>query len=173
MTGRVGTAVAVTATWGLAVAVNRSLRRIRGSSMAPTLEPGDVVLTLPMRRPARGEVVIVRDPRDPSHVQVKRLLGLPGERLRIHRGRLHVDGIAHPEHYAAGNGPDGELDVPHDHVAVLGDARDASTDSRTYGAVPLALVDARAVARVRPHPRLLRADLRPVQLADGADGEAA
>jgi signal peptidase I len=147
---------AVVAAWAALLALNRSLRRVRGESMAPTLRPGDVVLTVPLRRPRRGQVVIVRDPRDPDHEQVKRVLALPGERLQVSRGHLLVDGVGHVEPYAVGRGPDGSLDVPADHVAVLGDARDASTDSRAYGAVPLELVDARVVARVAPRPRLLR-----------------
>ena len=160
----VGTGVG--AAWGVALAVNRSLRRVRGSSMAPTLSPGDVVLVVPVRRPRRGQVVLVRDPRDPDHVQVKRVLAQAGETLRVSRGRLLVDGVGQVERYAVGPGPDGRLHVPPAHVAVLGDARDASTDSRTYGAVPLSLVDARVVARVAPRPRLLGTRPRSLRLAD-------
>lgn len=150
------TAGVVVAAWAGLLALNRSLRRVRGDSMAPTLRPGDIVLTVPVRRPRRGQVVIVRHPREPDHAQVKRVLALPGERLQVSRGHLLVDGVGHVEPYAVGRGPDGRIDVPADHVAVLGDARDVSTDSRAYGPVPLDHVDARVVARVAPRPRLLR-----------------
>lgn len=142
--------------WSAAVAVNRSLRRVRGGSMAPTLAPGDLVVTLPVRRPRRGEVVLVRDPRDPEHVQVKRVVGLDGETVEVRGGALLLDGTRHREAHQHGRGPDGHLEVPPGHVAVLGDARDASTDSRTYGAVPLTLVVRRVPLVLRPRPRWLR-----------------
>lgn len=150
--------------WGTALAVNRSLRRVRGASMAPTLRPGDLVLTLPVRRPRRGEVVLVRDPtdprdpRDPAHVQVKRVIGLAGETVEVRAGSLLLDGRRHREAHQHGRGPDGRLEVPPGHVAVLGDARDASTDSRAYGPVPLHLVDRRVPLALTPRLRLLRSE---------------
>lgn len=144
--------------WALALASNRALRRVRGGSMAPTLEAGDLVVTLPLRTPRRGEVVLVRDPRDPDHVQVKRVIGLPGEVVEVRDGTLLLDGRRHREAHQHGRGPDGRLRVPPGHVAVLGDARDASTDSRTYGPVPLELVDRRVPLAVRPRLRWLRSE---------------
>lgn len=144
------------ALWAVAWTVNRSLRRVRGASMVPTLHEGDLVVTLPVRTPRRGEVVLVGDPREPTHVQVKRVIGLSGEIIEVRDGTLLVDGHRHREAHQHGRGPDGRLEVPPGHVAVLGDARDASTDSRTYGAVPLSLVDRRVPLVVRPHLRWLR-----------------
>jgi signal peptidase I len=125
--------------WVAGLLVNRSLRRVRGGSMAPTLNPGDLVVTLPVRRPGRGEVVLVRDPREPTRVQVKRVVGLPGDDVALRGG----------------------TQVPLGHVVVLGDAREASTDSRVYGPVPLALVDRRVPLRLSPRPTLLRAAPAP------------
>ncbi len=144
------------AAWALALAVNRSLRRVRGASMAPTLQPGDLVVTLPVGVPRRGEVVLVRDPRDPEHVQVKRVIGLPGETIEVRDDSLLIDGRRHREAHQHGRGPDGSLEVSAGHVVVLGDARGASTDSRAYGPVPLELVDRRVPLVVRPHLRRLR-----------------
>lgn len=154
--------------WGTAVVVNRSLRRVRGRSMAPTLHPGDLVLTLPVRRPRRGEVVLVRDPTDPAHVQVKRVVGLAGETVEARAGRLLIDGRHHREAHQHGHGPDGRLEVPSDHVVVLGDARDRSTDSRSYGPVPLRLVSRRVPLALTPRPRLLRSEPTRVGPAAGA-----
>ena len=165
--GRLGPWVAaVVGLWAAALAANRSLRRVRGRSMADTLLAGDLVLTLPVRDPRRGEVVLVRDPGTPSRVQVKRVVGLPGERVELRHGVLWLDGRRHDEPYRQGRGPDGGLRVPPDHVVVLGDARAASTDSRTYGPVPRALVLRRVPARLWPRPAWLPAAPRPV-----ADGE--
>lgn len=144
--------------WAGAVAANRSLRRVRGGSMEPTLRPGELVVALPVRRPRRGEVVLVGDPRDPTSgsAQVKRVIGLPGETVEVRDGALLIDGRRHREAHQHGRGPDGRLRVPAGHVAVLGDARGASTDSRTYGPVPLALVTHRVPLVLRPWPHRLR-----------------
>lgn len=71
----------------VALAVNRSLVEVRGSSMEPTLWPGDRLLTVPpLRRWLRpGRVVVVVDPGDPQHLVVKRL-------ARAGSGRVEVIG---------------------------------------------------------------------------------
>lgn len=144
--------------WAGALAINRSLRRVRGGSMEPTLRPGELVVALPVRRPRRGEVVLVADPRDPTsdNAQVKRVIGLPGETVEVRDGTLLIDGRRHREAHQHGRGPDGRLQVPAGHVAVLGDARGASTDSRSYGPVPYALVTHRVPLVLRPWPHRLR-----------------
>lgn len=155
MARRTGLALGATAAWAGALAVNRSLRRVRGTSMAPTLRPGDLLVVVPGPSPRPGRVVVVRDPRAPDRVTVKRVVATAGQHLSVRAGRARVDGTALSEPHATGAGPDAELLVPAGHVAVLGDARDASTDSRVFGPVPLALVDGVVVARVHPDPLLL------------------
>ena len=68
---------------------------------------------------------------------VKRVVGLPGERVRLLSGQLEVDGRAVPEPYLAGPPSFGELDLelgPAQYL-VLGDHRAASTDGRDFGPV--------------------------------------
>jgi signal peptidase I len=89
---------------------------VRGGSMRPTLVPGQRIAVGPPRRPLRrGAVVVVRRPGDGLEL-VKRVVGLPGERVTL-------DGQA----------PD--LVLGPDEYLVLGDHRDASTDSRAFGPV--------------------------------------
>jgi signal peptidase I len=77
------------------------------------------------------------DPRSRLEV-VKRVVGLPGERVRLHAGRLEVDGQAVPEPYLPGGHRGGDLDLELGpaHYLVLGDHRAASTDGRDFGPVP-------------------------------------
>lgn len=170
-TGRV--AIGVVGTWAAALAVNRSLLRVRGRSMMPTLDEGDVLLTRPARRIRRGDVVVLRDPGDDDERRVKRVVGLAGEQLVLANGRLTIDGVRHVEPYATGVGPSVSVAVPDGHVVVLGDARAASTDSRRYGPVPSELVERVAVARVRPRPRALRAAPVALRLAGRPSAGAA
>lgn len=140
--------------------------RVEGSSMEPTLEEGQYLLVnklvyfhfdphglsavlpfvsgdaeravFPFRAPSRGEVIIFRFPRDPSRDFVKRVIGLPGDVVEIHRGQLFVNGEAVEEPYLTYRDLDNmePVRVPPDSYFVLGDNRRASNDSRDWGAVP-------------------------------------
>jgi signal peptidase I len=108
---------------------------VKGGSMRPTLAPGQRIAVAPLLRPPRrGDLVVVdRGGRE----VVKRVVGLPGERVRLGAGGLEVDGQAVPEPYLAGPPAAGTLEVelgPAEYL-VLGDHRAASTDGRDFGPV--------------------------------------
>ncbi len=128
---------------GVLVAAGLAARRarlepmlVRGASMRPTLDPGQRIAVAPLLRPpARGDLVVLRSPRRVE--VVKRVVGLPGERVRLSAGRLEVDGREVPEPYLPGPPSAGELDLqlgPAQYL-VLGDHRAASTDGRDFGPV--------------------------------------
>jgi signal peptidase I len=133
---------------------------VRGGSMRPTLEPGQRIAVAPLvRPPARGDLVVVARPRQLE--VVKRVVGLPGERVRLHGGRLEVDGAAVSEPYLAGarriEGA-GELDLrlgPAEYL-VLGDHRAASTDGRDFGPVGADALLGRVAFAYWPPRRLRR-----------------
>jgi signal peptidase I len=116
---------------------------VQGGSMLPTLPPGQrIAMARVVRPPARGAVVVVRRPGPAGLEVVKRVVGLPGERVRLAGGRLEVDGRRIPEPWLGpGRGPglggEPELDVVlgPDEYLVLGDHRAASTDGRSFGPV--------------------------------------
>jgi signal peptidase I len=107
---------------------------VQGDSMRPTLRPGQRLAVGPLDRPPRrGDLVVVG--REGFEV-VKRVVGLPGERLRLAGGRLEVDGVEVAEPYLAGSaGGDLELRLGDGQYLVLGDHRAASTDGRDFGPV--------------------------------------
>lgn len=120
---------------------------VDGSSMAPSMKDGERyvlwhVLTA-MRTPRRGEIICFRLPGE-SVYTVKRVVALPGEVVQIRGGRLHVSGAPLDEPYLAPGvqtRPGPELGfrtyrVPADFFVVLGDNRDHSGDSRSFGPVP-------------------------------------
>ena len=110
---------------------------VKGGSMRPTLGPGQRIAVAPLVRPPRRGDLVVLARADDLEV-VKRVVGLPGERVRLGAAGLQVDGQAVPEPYLAGGpGGSGELDLrlgPADYL-VLGDHRAASTDGRDFGPV--------------------------------------
>jgi len=93
---------------------------VQGGSMRPTLVPGQRIAVAPLGEGlARGAVVVVRRPGEDLEV-VKRVVGLPGERVRLVGGRLEVDGLEVPEPWLErGVGParQGGLAGPAAHLA--------------------------------------------------------
>jgi signal peptidase I len=132
-------ALALGAVAAAALAVRRARLEpmlVKGGSMRPTLDPGHRIAVAPLvRPPARGDLVVLHRPGNLD--VVKRVVGLPGERVRLRAGRLEVDGQAVPEPYLAdppGAG-DLELELGPAQYLVLGDHRAASTDGRDFGPV--------------------------------------
>ncbi len=135
---------------------------VYGSCMEPNLRTGERVLA--SRIPYlvgninRGDVIIFRYPHDPSKNYVKRVIGLPGDSVQIRGGELFINGEPLPEPYRqlTAHGDYGPERVKPGNLFVLGDNRDQSNDSRYWGELPLANVEAKALLRYWP---LNRADL--------------
>jgi len=83
--------------------------------------------------PSRGDVVVVRSPSDPSKSFVKRIIGLPGDQIEIHGGRLYLNRNLFPDPYRIrdSHGDYGPEKVKQGYLFVLGDNRDNSNDSRS------------------------------------------
>jgi signal peptidase I len=130
---------------------------VKGGSMRPTLAPGQRIAVAPLLRPpSRGDLVVVRRPGGME--VVKRVVGLPGEQVRLRAGRLEVDGRPVPEPYLPGGSGAGELDLrlgPAQYL-VLGDHRAASTDGRDFGPVGADAVVGRVRFAYWPPRRLRR-----------------
>jgi signal peptidase I len=124
---------------------------VYGSCMEPNLKNGERVLASRFSywfgSPQRGDVVIFRSPSEPEKNFVKRVIGLPGDRVEIRRGQLYINGRTAPEPYKQikAHGDYGPERVQPDHLFVLGDNRDRSNDSRFWGELPLQNVEAKAV----------------------------
>lgn len=127
---------------------------VQGSSMEPTLHDSERVLvdkmTYRFRDPQRGEIVVFKYPLDPSHRFIKRIIGVPGDRVYIQGGLVYVNGVPLTETYIKAKpdrdwGP--EVTVPSDRYFVLGDNRNNSEDSRypDVGFVPRSYLVGRAL----------------------------
>jgi signal peptidase I len=135
-----------------------------GFSMVPTLNDNDYVLAtkvdLRFTTPSRGDIVILKDPFDNSQDFVKRVIALPGERLKITHGNVFINGRQLREPYLPadlksadwpvdGSDPNGQL-IPAGHYFVMGDNRNHSSDSRVFGAIALNQIESRAWIRLLP-----------------------
>ncbi len=122
--------------------------RIPTGSMRPTLMEGDHLVVskvvYKLRKPIRGEVIVFIYPENPRQTFVKRLVGLPGERLKIEDGKIYINGkplnsppeIASRYYWNAGKFGNGEITIPEHGFYVLGDNTLNSKDSRYWGFVP-------------------------------------
>lgn len=122
---------------------------VDGTSMYPTFSNGDYVLTdeltYRIRPPERGEVVVFHDVSDPSTYLIKRIIGLPGERIVIKNDTVTIYNSAHPDGFVldetylpAGTVTSGDEDVTLSSSTyfVMGDNRAVSYDSRSWGPLP-------------------------------------
>jgi signal peptidase I len=133
---------------------------VKGHSMEPSLRDGDrlVVDRIGSSIDAidRGDVVVMRYPRNPAVDFVKRVVGLPGDRVALLRGQLWVNGEMAPDAWTciADLETTEEIDVPLGCYFVLGDNRPISCDSREFGLVPESLVRGKVRARFWPLDRV-------------------
>jgi signal peptidase I len=133
--------------------------RIETASMTPTLRPGQHVLADKVSRRGdswrRGDVVAFRRSGN-GRVLVKRIVALAGDTVGLRDGHLVVNGQTAQEPYAPARLLDsvyfGPVHVPTRHVFVLGDDREDSVDSRTFGSVPTSALLARVDAVIWPLP---------------------
>lgn len=154
--------------------------RVDGLSMEPTLDTGQMLLVnrqiyfhfdlndvlnvlpfverdgehiiYPLHPPQRGDIIVFDPPISSSDKPyIKRVIGLPGERISIHDGAVYINGQRLEEEYLGstatswpGRPDDFELLIPEDHVFVMGDNRNNSTDSRSFGPIPYSDIIGRA-----------------------------
>ncbi len=132
---------------------------VPGSSMAPGIQDGDRILVEPwslfFSRPERGDIVVLRYPLDPTVDYIKRVIGLPGDRVTLADGHVWVNGELLDEPYVSDLDRTSYLttEVGPGRYFVLGDNRPRSSDSRDFGFVPEEYLCGRVDLRLWPPSR--------------------
>lgn len=134
---------------------------VKGDSMVPNFHNGDYLivdeLSYRFRSPERGEVIVLKFPYDPSQRFIKRIVGLPGETIEIKDGKVVVYRISSQEAFVLDELPYlGALQTPgsvkvqlkEDEYFVLGDNREFSSDSRSWGPLATQYIVGRMLWRV-------------------------
>ena len=138
--------------------------KVEGGSMEPGLEDQERIfinkLAYRLENIERGDVIVFRYPRDTRKNFIKRVIGLPGDRVRVTDGHVYLNGRLVPEPYVPEEYLDSrsypEVRVPSDCYYVLGDHRSMSDDSRDFGPVPRSLIYGKAVFGYWPMDKLGR-----------------
>jgi len=134
---------------------------VDGASMDPTFKDKQYLivdeLTYRFAEPQRGSVLIFKYPNDPSKYFIKRIIGLPGETVKIAEGKvtiinsLNPDGFVLTEPYIVFQKIDSSIvALSNDEYFVMGDNRLGSADSRMWGPVPRENFIGRPILRVWP-----------------------
>ena len=140
-------------------AINAVSARVRvdGFSMVPTLQDGEYVLVNRLayrgKLPERGDIIVFVSPQTTELDLIKRVIGLPGDKVKILGGAVQVNGQVLEEPYiAAAPIYNGEWDVPEGKLFVLGDNRNDSSDSHAWGLLPVENVIGKAILIYWPLP---------------------
>src|ERR1051326_81825 len=136
--------------------------KVEGGSMEPGLEDQERIfinkLVYRFESIERGDIVVFHYPRDTRKSFIKRVIGLPGDRIRIVYGRVYVNGALLPEPYVPADYQDArsypEIVVPDGAYFVLGDHRSMSNDSREIGPVQRGYIYGKAVFGYWPMDKL-------------------
>jgi len=158
--------VMVAIAFGLATVVRTYVVQpyvIPSGSMIPTIEIEERVLAnkfiYRFEKPKPGDVVVLDDPTGNVPTLIKRVIAVEGQTIDIEDGSVIVDGKRLDEPYTHGKrtepGPVPlPLTIPEGYVWVMGDNRPNSTDSRSFGPVPMSSVHGKAVLRIWPLDRI-------------------
>jgi signal peptidase I len=129
--------------------------KVEGTSMMPALTDQErifinkFVYRFHFGDIERGDMVVFWYPNDPTKSYIKRVIGIPGDRIEIDRGTVIINGKALVENYVPDEYRDGASlalnTVPQDEYFVLGDHRSSSNDSRSWGMVPRHFIYGKAV----------------------------
>ena len=117
---------------------------VRGASMEPTFDNGQYLVVneigYRLSQPERGEVIVFKYPFDKSQYYIKRIVGLPGEKVEVKDGAVFINGVELDESSylpkATFTIGEAAFDLKADEYFVLGDNRQASSDSRQWGVLP-------------------------------------
>ncbi|OJI08673.1 MAG: signal peptidase I [Candidatus Vogelbacteria bacterium CG10_big_fil_rev_8_21_14_0_10_49_38] len=132
---------------------------VHGASMDETFHQNDYLvvdeLSYLWRDPRRGEVIVFKNPADPSQYFIKRVIGLPGETVRIRDGEVFISRSDQTfkleEDYLGSLYPrNTQLTLKEGEYFVMGDNRSVSWDSRSWGALNRELIKGRAMFRLFP-----------------------
>ena len=131
--------------------------RVDGFSMLTTLKDGEFVLVSKVNyrfgNVERGDIIVFHFPVDPHQELIKRVIGLPGDMISVQNGQVSVNGQILKENYiAAAPAYSGEWKVPEGQLFVLGDNRNDSSDSHSWGFLPFEKVVGKAVVIYWPPP---------------------
>ena len=140
--------------------------QVKGASMEPNFHDGEYILTNKFEyrfsRPRRGDVIVFKSPQNPDIDYIKRIIGLPGDRVKLLNNHYFINSIQLDESYLSPTlytyqgsflREGDEISVPENHYFVSGDNRPRSSDSREWGTIDRSAIIGKSQLRYWPFNR--------------------
>lgn len=140
--------------------------QVKGASMEPNFHDGEYILTnkfeYRFEAPKRGDVIVFKSPQNPDIDFIKRIIGLPGDHIRLENNRFYINGQILEETYLAPTlytyygsylREGQEIIVPEEDYFVSGDNRPRSSDSREWGPIHRSSIIGKSQLRYWPFDR--------------------
>ncbi|MGM0439068.1 MAG: signal peptidase I [Patescibacteria group bacterium] len=136
---------------------------VRGASMEPNYHQGDYLivdqLSYRLREPERGEVIVFDSPTPPKRRFIKRIIGLPGETVSLEDGTIYIENgekrpLEEDNYLQEKTEGDFEVTLDDDEYFTMGDNREASLDSRSWGPLPEENIIGRVSVQLTPFSTL-------------------
>ncbi|RJR15571.1 signal peptidase I [Candidatus Microgenomates bacterium] len=141
--------------------------QVKGASMEPNFHDGEYILTNKFQyhfeAPKRGDVIVFKSPQNPDIDYIKRVIGLPGDRIKLIDNHFYINGTKLEEVYIDAelftyNGQylkdNTEVIIPQDYYFVAGDNRPRSSDSREWGPIERSSIIGKSQFRYWPFDRM-------------------
>lgn len=131
--------------------------RVEGVSMVPSLSPRQRLIISPLLARwdlKRTDLVVLNHPQHSATNLIKRVAAVPGDRLCINSRGIYVNNRQISTWTAGSCTPFMDITIPHGHVFVLGDNLNCSSDSRTFGPVPVTRILGKVVLSYWPFSRI-------------------
>ena len=127
--------------------------KVDGDSMYNTLNDNDIVLLSKLSSIDRFDIIVLKE-NDNNATIIKRVIGMPGDKLKIRNNKIYINNKIIEDEYAYGETSDyDEITLGDDEYFVLGDNRLISKDSRYFGAIKKSDIKGKAVFRLFPFTR--------------------
>lgn len=149
---------------------------VKGASMEPNFQDHEYLIideiSYRFNAPQRGDILVFKYPRNPQEYFIKRLIGLPGEEVQVRDGGIYIYNTEHPEGFfldepylAPGTKTYGlteeKIKLSAEEYFVMGDNRNASKDSRSFGPVNKSFITGKVLLRGWPFDRIKLFEAEP------------
>ncbi len=127
--------------------------KVDGDSMYNTLNDNDIVLLSKLSSIDRFDIIVLKE-NDNNATIIKRVIGMPGDKVKIRNNKIYINNKIIEDEYAYGETSDyDEITLGDDEYFVLGDNRLISKDSRYFGAIKKGDIKGKAIFRLFPFTR--------------------
>jgi len=141
--------------------------QVKGASMMPNFHSEDYILTSKItykfNKISRGDIIVFKSPKNPDIDYIKRIIGLPGDKVMVKNGQVFVNSHLVQENYISVQTNVWQegfikeaipITVPQGYLFVMGDNRPHSSDSREFGPIPIRDIIGKVFYRYYPPDRM-------------------